>query len=121
MPCFFAIDLDKAVVVRVFKAGLQRVVIDVGHAERSVFTRGNAHRLKFKVCHGAGCILRQRLVNAQANVGANRHFSAHKMIPDDLLCDGKSHEGSLLTLSFRSGGGKRALGPAAFPDFDLAE
>ena len=112
--------LDKAVVVRVLKARLQRVVIDVGHAQFRFHAR-HAHRLKFKVCHGAGGILRQRLVNAQAHVGANRHFSAHKMIPDDLLCDGKSHEGSLLTLSFRSGGGKRALGPAAFPDFDLAE
>ena len=116
----FRFALDKAVVVRIFKARLKRVVIDVSHAQFRFHTR-HAHRLKFKVCHGAGCILRQRLVNAQAHIGANRHFSAHKMISDDLLCDGKSHEGSLLTLSFRSGERKQALGPAAFPKLDLAE
>ena len=87
--------LDKAVIIRVLKAGLQSVVVNVCHTQLR-FDARNAHRFKFQVSHGAGRVLCQGLVNAQAHVRADGHFPAHKMVFDDFLCNRKSHAGFLL-------------------------
>ena len=56
--------LDVPVIVGVLKAGLEGVVVDIGHGSLC-FDPVNAHGLKFQIGHGAGGILRQGLVNAQ--------------------------------------------------------
>ena len=86
----FRDGLDVAVVVGVFKAGLQRVVVDVGDAALGLDAR-HAHRFKFEVRHRARGVLRQCLVDAQAHVGARRHFAAQPVCLNDFLCNGKSH------------------------------
>ena len=59
---FFCDRLNKAVVVGVFKAGLQGVVVDIRHGKLGTHAR-HAHRFKFQIRHGAGGVLGQRLVD----------------------------------------------------------
>ena len=54
---FFGHRLNKAVVVGVFKAGLQGVVVDIGHGLLGFDTR-NAHSLKLQISHRSGSVLR---------------------------------------------------------------
>ena len=92
--------LNVAVVVGVFKAGLQGVVVDVGHAALGP-DAVDAHGLKFQISHGAGCILGQGLVNAQGNFAARRHVPLHQVRADDFLCDGQSHIGFSFSIRYR--------------------
>ena len=75
MPCFLAYRLDKAVVVGVFKAGLQGVVVDIGHGPLGFDTR-NAHGLKLQISHRAGGVLRQGLVDSQSDFRSYGHLTA---------------------------------------------
>ena len=53
---------DKTVVVRIFKAGLKGIVVDI--SDRTLgFNTVDPHCLKFKVGHGTGCVLGQGLVD----------------------------------------------------------
>jgi hypothetical protein len=51
----------------------------------------NAHRLKFEIGHGACRILRERLIDADADLAAGRHIAADEMCFDKLLTEGESH------------------------------
>ena len=82
--------LQVAVVVRVFKAGLQRVVVDVGHAQLGLYAR-DAHRLELEIGHRAGRVLRERLVNAQGDLAAGGHVAVQQMCTDDFLCQCLTH------------------------------
>ena len=82
--------LEVAVVVRVFKAGLQRVVVDVGHAQLGLYAR-DAHRLELEIGHRAGRVLRERLVNAQGDLAAGGHVAAQQMCADDFLSQCLTH------------------------------
>ena len=55
---------DEAVVVGVHKAALERVVVDVSDGQFRL-DAGNPHGLILEICHRAGGVLRQGLVNAQ--------------------------------------------------------
>ena len=70
----FCDGLDIAVVVGVFKAGLQRVVVDVGNAALCL-DPGHTHGFEFQVRHRAGGVLCQCLVDFQGDLAARRHFA----------------------------------------------
>ena len=82
--------LDKAVVVGIFKAALEGVVVDIGHGKFGAHAR-NVHGFQGEVGHGAGGVLRERLVDAQADLRAGGHLAADEMGLDDLLRDGIAH------------------------------
>ena len=86
----FGHGLEIAVVVRVFKAGLQRVVVDIGHAQFGPDAR-DAHRLKLQIGHRAGGILRERLVDAQGDLAAGCHVAVQQVGADDFLSKGLTH------------------------------
>ena len=90
----FGDTADVAVVIRIFKAGLQGVVVDVGDRQLGTHTLG-AHCLKLQIGHGAGCILGQGLVDAQADFRADRHIARNQMRLDDFLCYCVTHIFSL--------------------------
>ena len=81
--------LDVPVVVGVLKAGLQGVVVDVGHAALRPHP-GDAHGLKLQVGHGARGVLGQRLVDAQGYLAAGGHVPADQMRSDDFLSNGQA-------------------------------
>ena len=81
---------DKAVIVGIFKAGLQGVVVYVGDRALGLYPR-HAHRLKFKIGHGAGGVLRKRLVYFKAYVGPGGHIALNKVSFYDFLRNCKSH------------------------------
>ena len=87
--------LDIAVVVGVFKAGLQGVVVDIGHGPLG-FHPVDAHGFKFQIGHGAGGILGQGLVNAQGHLSPRLHAAADQMGGDQLFCQCLSHGSALL-------------------------
>ena len=53
---------------------------------------GDAHGLKFQICHGTGGILSQGLVDPQGNFAANGHITGYQMIFDNFLCNCHSHD-----------------------------
>ena len=73
--------LDVPVIVGVFKAGLEGVVVDIGHRPLC-FDPVNAHGLKFQIGHGAGGVLCQGLVNAQSHLSSRLHAAADQMSGD---------------------------------------
>ena len=81
---------DEAVIVRVFKPVLQGVVIDVGDRTLGAHTR-NADGLKLDVCHCAGCVLRQRLIDFQPDLRALFELAVHDMRAQNLFGQCKSH------------------------------
>ena len=81
---------DEAVVVRIFKPVLQGVVVDVGNRTLGAHTR-NPDSLKFDVCHGAGRVLRQRLVDFQPDFRALFELAVHNMCAQNLFGQCKSH------------------------------
>ena len=82
--------LNIAVVIGVFKAGLQCVVVHVG--DRPLCPHPvNSHGLKFQIGHGTGGVLRQCLVDSQSHLGARLRAAAHKMRFDELLRQALSH------------------------------
>ena len=87
---------DKAVVICIFKAVLEGVVVDVCHAAFCTYTR-NAHCLKFQICHCTGCVLCQGLVDPDSDFGTLYHFTFHQMCFQDLFRQGQSHSISFLS------------------------
>ena len=87
--------LDVPVIVGVFKAGLEGVVVDIGHGSLC-FDPVNAHGLKFQIGHGAGGVLCQGLVNAQSHLSSRLHATADQMGGDQLFCQCLSHDSALL-------------------------
>ena len=87
----FGHGLEIAVVVRVFKAGLQRVVVHIGHAQLGLHTR-DAHRLKLQIGHRAGGVLCECLVDAQRDLAAGRHVAVQQVGADDFLSKRFTHD-----------------------------
>ena len=87
--------LDVAVVVGVFKAGLQGIVVNIGDRP-FCFHPVNAHGFKFQIGHGAGGVLGQGLVNAQSHFRAGFHTAADQMGGNQLFCQCLSHGSALL-------------------------
>ena len=56
-PVLFGNRLDIAMVIRVLKAGLQRIMVDVRHAPLGLYAV-DPHCLKFEICHSSRSILR---------------------------------------------------------------
>ena len=89
-PVLLGHGLDVAVVVGVFKAALQGIVVNIGHTALCS-NPGHAHGLELQIGHGAGGVLSEGLVNAEANVRAYGHFAADQVALNDFLRDGFSH------------------------------
>ena len=91
----FTYRLYEPVVIGIFKTGLQSVVIDI--CDRTLcFDAVNTHCFKFKICHGAGSVLSERLIDLKTHVGAGYHLPVNQMSLDYLLCDSKSQRDQLL-------------------------
>ena len=69
---------DKTMVICIFKAVLQCVMIDVCH-RKLCFDSGYPHCLVFQISHCSRCILCQRLVDAQTDLGALNQFAIHNV------------------------------------------
>ena len=80
----------KAVIVGIFKAVLQRIMVDIGHRALG-FDPRYPHGLKLKVRHGSGRILSQGLIYSQAYVAARCHFSRHKVVFNYFFSYAQSH------------------------------
>ena len=75
----FAYRLDIPVVVSVFKAGLQGVVIDIRNRTLRP-DAGDAHRLKLQIGHRPGGVLGQGLINPQPDfIAGAGHIPIHQM------------------------------------------
>ncbi len=68
--------LEEAVVVGVLEPCLEHVVIDVGHGQLGPHP-GDAHRLELQIGHGAGSVLGEGLVHANADLAAGREFAGY--------------------------------------------
>ena len=77
---------EEVVVVGVLEADLHRVVVHVGDGELVADMR-HVHRFELKIGHRARRVLRQRLVDADAELGVLRGIALHQMGGDDLLHD----------------------------------
>ena len=75
---------DVFVIVRIFKARLQGVVVDISDALFG-FDARDAHGLKLQIGHGAGGVLRKRLVDMDGNLAARDHFARYQMGRQDFL------------------------------------
>ena len=93
----FGSALDEEMVVKIFRAALQHVVVDVGHGKLRPDSR-YAHGFKFQIGHGACCVLGKGLVNPQGDLAARSHIAADQMFFDDLLCYCESHSICFLSL-----------------------
>ncbi len=82
--------LQVAVIVSVFKAALQSIVVNIGNGQLRLHP-GDAHGLKFQVSHGARSILGQGLVDAQSHLAAPVHFPGHQVLCNDFFSNGHSH------------------------------
>ena len=82
---------DKPVVVGVFKAGLQGVVVDVSDAALG-FDPRHAHRFKFQIGHGAGGVLSEGLVDLDTDFLSLNHFAVHQMGAEDFFCNCHTHK-----------------------------
>ena len=78
-------------VVRVFKARLQGVVVDICDGKLRPYAL-NAHSFEFKIGHRARSVLRKSLVDSQSDLAAYGHFARYKMAFNQLLCNCKSHK-----------------------------
>ena len=76
--------LDIAVVVGVLKAGLQGVVVDIGNRTLRL-DPVDPHGLEFQIGHGAGGVLRQRLVDPQSHLCSRFHGAADQMGGNELF------------------------------------
>ena len=85
--------LQITVVVRVFKAGLQCVVVDIGDAQLGPDAL-YAHRFKLEIGHRARRVLRERLVYAQRDLAAGRHIAVQQVGADYFLSKGVTHDPS---------------------------
>ena len=87
---------DETVVICVFETALQGVVIDIGNAALRAYT-GNSHCLKFQICHCAGGILCQCLVDADSDLRTLYHFALYQVGFQDFFRQGQSHCPSFLS------------------------
>ena len=62
-------------VVGIFKAGLQGVVIDIGYGQFRLDPR-YSHSLKLQIGHGSRGILRKSLIYAESHLLSRLHLSA---------------------------------------------
>ena len=76
--------LDILVVVRVFEAGLQGVVVNIGDRLLGLHPI-HAHGLELQIGHGAGGILGEGLVDADGNLRAGHEFAGQQVRGEDLL------------------------------------
>ncbi len=89
-PVFFCGRLDEAVVVGIFKPRLKCVVVHIG--DRAFrFDARHPQRFKLQIRHSARRVLRQSLVDFQADFASRLHFAAEKVGPDDFLSQSQSH------------------------------
>jgi len=105
--------LQIAMIVRVAKVGLQHVVVDVAHREFRAHA-GQIHGLELQIGHGSRGVLRQSLVDAQADLLARHHRVRGEVRSDDLLREVAAHECSFCRLRWESKAPRRcARGRAA--------
>ena len=83
-PVLLRDALDILVVVRVFKSGLQRIVVDVCHAPAGL-DPADPHGFKLQVSHGAGGVLGQGLVDPDGDFLPGLQVPADKMIAEYFL------------------------------------
>jgi hypothetical protein len=83
---------QKEVVVGIFEIGLQQIMIDVLGREFG-FDTIEIHRFQFQHNHGAGGILRERLVDLQTYFFPGSHRSGNQMALDKFMGNGRSHQG----------------------------
>ena len=76
--------LQVTVVVGVLKAGLEHVMVHVGHGKLGL-DLGNAHGLELEVGHGAGGVLGEGLVDPDAHFLPGHGFAGNQMGVDDFL------------------------------------
>ena len=77
--------LQIAVVIGIFKAALQRVVVNVRNGKFGFYPI-NAHGFKLQIRHRSGRVLCQRLIDADGNFFSGLHGSLNKVIPNQFLC-----------------------------------
>ena len=73
-------------VVRVFKAGLQGVVVNVCDRKLGLYAL-DSHGLEFKVCHGARGVLSESLIDSETYLAAYGHITAQQVAFYKLLCN----------------------------------
>lgn len=83
---FFAGRLQEDVIVRVFVVRLQEIVIDVLHGTFRSHAL-DAHGFEFEHHERTGGVLRQGLVDADADLAAGLHFAFDEMRLNQFLCD----------------------------------
>ena len=83
--------LDVIMVIRIFKASLQRVMVKVRHGLLCLDAL-DTHRLELQVRHRTGGILRQRLVNADGDFRAGNQLAAEQVRRQDFLSQIHRHE-----------------------------
>ena len=79
--------LQVKVVVPVFRTVLHHIVVNVGNGKfgGDFF---HAHRFQFQICHSAGGVLRQSLVDLDRHGSAGNCFTGNHMFCEDLLNNG---------------------------------
>ena len=81
---------DIFVVIRVFEAGLQGIMVNV--RDRTLgLDLIDAHRLKLEISHRTGRILRQRLVDLEADFLPHDHLAVYQMRLQNFLRDCHTH------------------------------
>ena len=73
------------VIVGVFKAGLQGVMVDIGHAAFR-FHPVNAHGFQLQVGHRTRGILRQGLIDSDRNFRARHQLALEQVFFQNFLC-----------------------------------
>ena len=73
-------------VIGVLKADLHGVVVDIADGE-IVLDVLDAHRLELQIGHRARRVLRQRLVDADADLGIDRRVAFDEVLGENLLYD----------------------------------
>ena len=81
----FSGTLNEQVVIKVFRATLQHVVVDVSHRTFG-FNTVDAHCFQFEVRHGTGGVLGQGLINTNTDFIACLHFTVGDMRSNDFFC-----------------------------------
>ena len=82
----FGDRLEEVVVVGVLETDLDRVVVDVGDRDVGLHVR-NVHRLELKIGHRARRVLRQGLINVNAQLRILRGIAFDEVSGEDLLDD----------------------------------
>ena len=81
---------DKAVIICIFKAVLERIVVNISNAAFCAYPR-HTHCLKFQICHRTGGILCQSLINADSDFRTLYHFALNQVGFQNFFRQGQSH------------------------------